>query len=94
MHEFMNCKRVAELIKKFRRTIQIWVSMFNEDGLEAIIPNTPPGRPSSLIKEQKEALKVDKLTHPRVLGYECSYLEGKIVAHHIKQKFSVELSIR
>lgn len=94
MHEFMNCTLVAELIKKSRRTIQTWVNMFNEDGLEAIVPNTPPGRPSSLSEEQKETLKTDILTHPRELGYEFSNWEGKSVAHHIKQKFYVELSIR
>jgi len=94
MQEFMNCTIVAELIKKSRRTIQTWANMFNEDGLEAIIPNTPPGRPSSLTEEQKETLKADVLTHPRELGHEFSNWEGKNVAHHIKQKFSVELNVR
>ncbi len=47
--------------------------MFNESGLEAIVPNTPPGRPSSLSEEQKETLKTDVLTHPRELGYEFSW---------------------
>ncbi len=46
--------------------------MFNEGGLEAIVPNTPPGRLSSLSEEQKEALKTDVLMHPRELGYEIS----------------------
>jgi len=94
MHEFMNCTIVAELIKRSRTTIQTWVNMFNEGGLEAIIPNTPSGRPSSLTKEQKETLKADVLTHPRELGHGFSNWEGKNVAHHIKQKFSVELSVR
>jgi transposase len=94
MHEFMNCTLVAELIKKSRRTIQTWVNMFNERGLEAIVPNIPPGRPSSLSEEQKETLKMDVLTHPRELGYEFSNWEGKSVVHHIKQKFYVELSVR
>ena len=94
MHEFMNCTLVAELIKKSRRTIQTWVNMFNESGLEAIVPNTPPGRPSSLSEEQKETLKMDVLTHPRELGYEFSNWEGKSVSEHIKNKFGVLLKVR
>jgi len=68
--------------------------MFNEGGLDAIAPNSPPGRPSGLTEEQKETLKADVLTHPRELGHGFSNWEGKSVAHHIKQKFGVELSVR
>ena len=72
MHKFMNCTTVAELIKESRRTIQTWVKSFNKGGLDAIAPNSPPGRPSSLSEEQKESLKADVLTHSRELGYEFS----------------------
>ncbi len=58
------------------------------------MPNSPPGRPSSLKDMQKEELKADVLTHPRELGYEFSNWEGKNVAHHIKRRFYVELSVR
>lgn len=94
MHKFMNCTTVAELIKESRRTIQTWVKSFNKGGLDAIAPNSPPGRPSSLSEEQKESLKADVLTHSRELGYEFSNWEGKNVAHHIKQRFDVELNVR
>ena len=94
MREFQDCKMVAELVKKSQRTLQLWVNAFNESGLEAIMPNSPPGRPSSLKDEQKEELKADVLTHPRELGYEFSNWEGKSVAYHIKQRFCVELSVR
>ena len=94
MHEFVNCTIVAELIKRSLKTIQTWIKVFNEGGLETIAPNSPPGRPSSLSEEQKESLKADVLTHPRELGYELGDWEGKSVAHHIKQKFNVELSVR
>ncbi|KKM13605.1 hypothetical protein LCGC14_1714530, partial [marine sediment metagenome] len=76
MHEFINCTTVAELIKKSRRTIQTWVKIFNESGLEAIAPNSPPGRPSRLSQDQKEELKLDIMTHPRELNYEFSNWEG------------------
>ena len=72
MHKFINCTTVAELVKKSRKTIQTWIKTFNNGGLEAIAPNSPPGRPSSLSEEQKESLKADVLTHPRELGYEFS----------------------
>ncbi|MHA1150900.1 MAG: helix-turn-helix domain-containing protein [Promethearchaeota archaeon] len=94
MHEFMNCTTVAELTKRSRRAIQNWVKIFNQGGLETIAPNLPPGRPSNLSKEQKESLKDDVLTHPRELGYDFSNWEGKSVAYHIKQRFSVELGVR
>ena len=94
MHEFMNCTTVAELIKKSRNTVQTWVRIFNEGGLEAIAPNTPPGRPSSLSQDQKEELKLDILTHPRELKYEFSNWEGKNVSEHIKKRFGVSLKVR
>jgi len=94
MHEFINCTTVAELIKKSRRTIQTWVKIFNESGLEAIAPNSPPGRPSRLSQDQKEELKLDIMTHPRELNYEFSNWEGKSVAEHIHIKFDVVLTVR
>lgn len=94
MYELGNCTKVAELIKKSRTTIQAWVKLFNEGGLEAIIPRSPPGRPSSLSDEQKEELKLDIMKHPRQLGYEFSNWEGKSVAKHIYLRFDVSLSVR
>ncbi len=94
MHEFINCTTVAELIKKSRRTIQTWVKIFNESGLEAIAPNSPPGRPSRLSQDQKEELKLDIMMHPRELNYEFSNWEGKSVAEHIHIKFGVVLTVR
>ncbi len=94
MHEFMNYTTVAEVTKKTRKTFQIWVRIFNESGIESIVPNAPPGRPSTLTEEQKEIVKADVIQHPRELWYEFSNWEGKSVAYHIKHKFSVELSVR
>ena len=89
-----NCTKVADLIKKSRTSIQTWVKAFNEGGLEAIVPNSPPGRPSSLTEDQKELLKADVSTHPRKLGYDFSNWEGKSVSEHIKNKFGVLLKVR
>jgi len=53
MRKFINCTIVAELIKRSRKTIQTWVKTFNNGGLEAIAPSSPPGRPSSLAEDLK-----------------------------------------
>ena len=94
MIELENCTKVAELIKKSRTTIQTCVKTFNKGGLEAIVPNSPPGRPSSLTEDQKKLLKADVSTHPRELGYDFSNWEGKSVSEHIKNKFGVLLKVR
>ena len=94
MIELENCTKVAELIKKSRNTVQAWVKMFNDEGLEAIAPNSPPRRPSGLSDEQKEELKLDVMTHPRELGYAFSNWEGKSVAEHVHVKFGVSFTAR
>ena len=43
MHEYGNCTEVAKIIKMSRRSIQLWVDDFNEDGMEEIALNPPPG---------------------------------------------------
>lgn len=94
MIELENCTKVAELVKRSRTTIQTWVKTFNEGGLEAIMPDSPPGRPSSLTNDQKQILIADVLMHPRELGYDFSNWEGKNVSAHIKNKFGVLLKVR
>ncbi len=94
MIELENCTKVAELIKKSRNTVQTWVKVFNEGGLEAIAPGSPPGRPSRLSDDQKGELKADIMTHPREFGYDFSNWEGKSVAKHIRIKFDISFSVR
>lgn len=93
MIELRNCTKVAKLIKKSRKTVQTWLKIFNIGGLEELIPNSPPGRPSRLSQSQKDELKLDIMTHPRELGYEFSNWEGKSVAEHIHVKFGVILTV-
>jgi len=94
MIELQNCTKVAELIKKSRNTVQAWVKLFNKEGLEAIAPISPPGRPSRLSDKQKEELKADVMTHPRELGYDFSNWEGRSVAEHVRVKFGVSFTAR
>lgn len=89
-----NCTKVAQILKRSRRTILNWLHAFNEGGLEGIVPNRPSGRPSRLTDEEKAILRDDVLTHPRELGYEFSNWEAKYVAFHVSKKFDVEIGAR
>jgi len=89
-----NCTEAARTLKRSRRTVLNWLNAFNKGGLDAIVPQLPPGRPSRLSEEQKIALKDDVLHHPRDLGYDFSNWEGKTVAYHVSKRFDVEMSVR
>ena len=94
MIELRNCTKIAGLIKKSRKTVQIYTKTLDKGELEGLIPNSTPGRPSKLSQGQKEELKLDILRHPRELKYEFSTWEGKFVAEHIHVKFDVFLTVR
>ncbi|MBY9005708.1 MAG: helix-turn-helix domain-containing protein [Candidatus Lokiarchaeota archaeon] len=57
MFEHQDFTKVAELTKKSRKKVQVWVNLFNERGLKALIPKITHGHPSSISEDQKEELK-------------------------------------
>ena len=53
----MNRSEAARIGGMDRQTLRDWVHRFNQYGPEGLIDIKPPGRPSKLSAEQKEALK-------------------------------------
>jgi len=53
----MNRSEAARIGGMDRQTLRDWVHRFNEYGPEGLIDIKPPGRPSKLSEEQREALK-------------------------------------
>ena len=94
MDDFESCVKVAEVLQKSSRTIQLWVNLFNKGGIEVLVPHSPPGRPSRLTRDEKAELKIDVLTDPRSLGYDFSNWEGKSVVYHVNKKFGVKLEVQ
>ena len=60
MQDFNSCVKVAELLQKSSRTIQLWVNLFNKGGIKALIPHSPPGRPSRLTREEKDLKEIQQ----------------------------------
>src|SRR6202790_3635821 len=57
VHDGMNRSEAARVGGMDRQTLRGWVPRFNQYGPEGLIDIKPPGRPSKLSEEQKEALK-------------------------------------
>jgi transposase len=57
VHDGMNRSEAARIGGMDRQTLRDWVHRFNQYGPEGLIDIKPPGRPSKLSEEQKEALK-------------------------------------
>ena len=57
VHDGMNRSEAARIGGMDRQTLRDWVHRFNQHGPDGLIDIKPPGRPSKLSEEQKEALK-------------------------------------
>ncbi len=87
----------AEVVALFgdsMRTIQYWIKRYNEAGIEALRDPIRTGRIPRLLVEDEEILAQDLRRSPRELGYTQNLWDGKILSHHLKQKFGVELKVR
>lgn len=88
------CAEVAALFGNSVRAVQYWLRRFNEAGVEGLRDASRPGRRPRLSQEDKEILTQDLRRSPREFGYCQNIWDGKLLSHHIKEKFGVELKVR
>jgi transposase len=90
-------KTSAEVVALFGdslRAVQYWVKRYNEAGMEGLSDPTRMGRIPRLLQEDRDILAQDLRRSPRELGYTQNLWDGKLLSHHLKQKFNIELKIR
>lgn len=85
------CIKAAEKVDMNRVTVSNWVHQFNENGLEALIPQWKgnPGR--ILTDEELEALKEAVKHHPREIGIKKGRWTAKTVSAYAKKMFGVKI---
>ncbi|MBW2149488.1 MAG: transposase [Deltaproteobacteria bacterium] len=88
------CAEVSALFGDSLRVVQYWVRRFNQAGVQGLRDAARPGRTPRLSKEDKEILAQDLRGSPREFGYSQNLWDGKLLGHHIKEKFGVELKVR
>ena len=87
------CADVVALFGDSLRAVQYWVKRYNEAGIEGLRDPTRLGRKPRLLAD-KDVLAQDLRRSPREFGYTQNLWDGKILSHHLKEKFSVELKVR
>ena len=85
---------VTALFGDSLRTIQYWGKQYNEDGIEGLRDPTRLGRIPRLLPDDKEIIARDLRRSPREFGYTQNLWDGKLLSHHLKRKFNIELKIR
>ena len=85
---------VAELFGHSPRTVQYWVQKFEKSGFSGLQDTPRPGRPSALEGAKLESIGKDLRRPPGEFGYSQNLWDGRLLSHHVAQKFGVVLGIR
>ena len=90
----LSCYEVAELFGHSPRTIEGWVKRFEKSGFAGLQEQPRPGRPRALSKVDLGSVGQDLRRSPRDFGYEQTLWDGKLLSHHLADKFGVKLGVR
>lgn len=90
----MSSYEVAELLGQSPRSIQYWVRRFETDGFSGLQEGARSGRPSALGELMREEIGNDLRGDPQAFGYTQSLWDGKLLSHHLSQKYGIKLGVR
>lgn len=86
--------QIAELFGHSARTVQYWLHRFEEHGFAGLHDAQRPGRPVGLDKKQSQRVGADLRRSPRDLGYSQNLWDGRLLSHHLAEKYGITLGIR
>lgn len=84
-----SCYQVAGMLGHSPRTVEYWAQRFERSGFAGLQEGLRSGRPSRLASSQRRVLGRDLRRSPRDLGYPQNMWDGKLVSHHLAQKFGI-----
>ena len=85
---------VAGLFGINSTTVQRWIHRLNESGFQGLKDRPGRGRRSKLNNNDRLRLKSELEKSPKDLGYDQARWDGKLLSHHLKVKYGVELKVR
>lgn len=90
----LSCYEVAELLGHSSRTVQNWVRRFENSGFAGLQEKPRPGRPASVDEAIRQAVGHDLRRSPRDFGYNQTLWDGRLLSHHLLEKYGVTLGVR
>ena len=85
---------VAELFGINATTIQRWIHRLNESGFEGLKDKPGRGRRSQLSESDRDRLKSELARSPTTLGYQQSRWDGKLLSHHLRLQYGIQVKVR
>ena len=90
----MSCRTVAGFLGDSPRTVAYWVNRFEAEGLSGLADADRPGRPCRLDEQQLQQIQEALRKSPSQFGFTANLWDGKLLSHHIRQRFGVDLGTR
>jgi transposase len=90
----LSCYDIAALLGQSPRTVQYWIHRFDKSGFAGLQEGERPGRPAGLSEAELQVVGRDLRQEPRLLGYPQTLWDGKILSHHLKERYNVALGVR
>ncbi|MFH1980276.1 MAG: IS630 family transposase [Pseudomonadota bacterium] len=90
----MSCRTVAGFLGDSPRTVAYWANRFEAEGLSGLADADRPGRPCRLDEQQLLQIQEDLRKSPSQFGFTANLWDGKLLSHHIRQRFGVDLGTR
>jgi len=85
---------VADLFGINPTTVQRWVHRLNESGFEGLKDKPGRGRRPQLSESGQRQLRTDIESSPATFGYHQSQWDGKLLSHHLRQSYGIEIKVR
>ena len=85
---------VADLFDVNPTTVQRWVHRLNESGFEGLKDKAGRGRRSQLTESDRRQLKAEIESSPESFGYQQSRWDGKLLSHHLRLHYGIQLKVR
>jgi transposase len=90
----MSARQAALWLSESERTVQRWVTRFEDVGFAGLQEGERPGRPRRLTDEDWESVGQDLRRSPRDFGFSETLWDGKLLAEHLRKRYQVTLGSR
>ena len=89
-----SCPDVSKILGDSPRIIEYWVKDFNENGFEGLHEEKHSGRPSVIDEKTLGIIDSDLRQNPSSFGYSQNLWDGKMLSHHLREKYEIVLGVR